>query len=161
MTNWRDVSRRIRERREQLGLTQGALGRAVGSSANYVAQVEGGLAISETKLALYAAALRVSLPYLRYGVAEGPDLEAVRAIERQRGRAAVLDELRLWLAQASAPIEGTVVSVGPIAVPLDAVVDRTAEARAAAEALKAQEEASTHAETPARRKPARRRHNHG
>lgn len=125
MTDWGEVSRRIREHREALGLTQLALGERVGSSANYVAQVEGGLALHEKKLALYAEALGLSVPFLRYGVADALDVEAVRAVARQEGRRAALTEVASWVAQASErtmqPIasaiaperEGTLADAGP------------------------------------------------
>lgn len=107
MTDWRVVGRRIQARREALGLTQEALGRQLGAtSANYVAQVERGLAVSERKLAEYAAVLGLSLPYLRYGIsAAAGDVAAARLEGRAEGRAEgrndALSELAAWLARTS------------------------------------------------------------
>lgn len=100
-TDWSIVGRRIRARREALGLTQEGLGRALGTSANYVAHVERGLAVSEGKLARYAEVLGLSLAFLRYGVALGEDVEAARAEGRTEGRREALAEFAAWLARAS------------------------------------------------------------
>lgn len=103
VTDWKAVGGRIRARRDVLGLTQEQLGKAVGSSANYVAQVEKGLPISEGKLLLYANALGMTLPYLRYAIATGEDAERIAAIARSEGRADALSEVRAWLDTAHAP----------------------------------------------------------
>lgn len=100
VADWQAISRRIREARESLGWTQAQLGRAVGSSANYVAQVEGGLGISEAKLARYGAALGRSVPWLRYGVADGVDVETLRRVAREEARLELLAELDVWMAAA-------------------------------------------------------------
>jgi transcriptional regulator with XRE-family HTH domain len=152
MTDWNAISARIRELRELFGLTQAELGRRVGSSSNYVAQVEGGLAISEKKLERYAAALEVSVPYLRYGVAEATDLAAVRRAAREQGRAEVLAELRRWVERESVQ-DPDVVTIGPVTLPIAAVVDRTQEAAEHAAAKLRQQE------QPSAAKPRRRRRN--
>lgn len=116
-TDWKAVGARIRARRDVLGLTQEQLGKAVGSSANYVAQVEKGLAISEGKLVGYSAVLGMSLPLLRYGVAMAEDAERITAIAKQEGRAEVLAEIRAWLDSVSVPRRTAkdVLGAGPLA----------------------------------------------
>lgn len=100
VTDWQAVSRRIRSARESLGWTQERLGAAVGSSANYVAQVEGGLPISEKKLARYGAALSLSLPFLRYGAAQDVDVDTIRREAHTAARREVLTELTAWVTAA-------------------------------------------------------------
>lgn len=105
VTDWKAVGRRIRERREAMGQTQEQLGATVGSSANYVAQVEKGLPISEKKLALYSVALGMSMPLLRYNVAQGEDVEQIRAIAVREAHDAVLVRIRAWIDQFETDID--------------------------------------------------------
>jgi transcriptional regulator with XRE-family HTH domain len=107
VTDWQLVSARIRERREALGWTQAQLAERVGTTSNYVAQVEGGLAVSEKKLATYATALNLTMPFLRYGAASDVDVEAVRAAAFAEGRQRALEELRAWTVRnAKSPAAG-------------------------------------------------------
>jgi transcriptional regulator with XRE-family HTH domain len=97
VTDWKAVGLRIAAQRKALGWTQQMLGERVGDSGNYVTRVESGLPISEKKLANYAAALGLSLPYLRYNVATADDADVVRRAGIAEGRAHALQSMRGWV----------------------------------------------------------------
>lgn len=93
-TEWRAVGQRVRERRAALGMTQAQLGARIGVANADVSMVEGGASVSEKKLARYASALGVSVPYLRYGRPSEGDADAIHAAGYRAGWLAAFTELR-------------------------------------------------------------------
>lgn len=91
VTDWTAVGARVREARAARGWSQATLGAATGNSQNQVTRLEtGSERVSEEKLAVYADVLGLSLAFLRYGVAEGTDVPALRSVSYAEGWAAAL-----------------------------------------------------------------------
>lgn len=111
MTDWDAVRNRIQARRQALGLSQAELGKLLGLAGSNVAQVEGGLPISEKKLDAFAKALGVSTPFLRYGLVTAFDRATLEADAYRAGRASALHDISGWLdreeARATTPYSPT------------------------------------------------------
>lgn len=91
--DWVAIRRRIKAAREARGWTQRELGEHVGLSGTRIGQIESSIAASEAVLARIAEALGRSVVWLRYGVTEGLDADAIRAEGERAGRAAALREV--------------------------------------------------------------------
>lgn len=93
VTDWAAIRARLKAAREAKGWTQRELGEALGLATTRIGQIESSVAVSEELLARIAEALGRSVVWLRYGVAEGLDVEAIRREGEVAGRQAALAEV--------------------------------------------------------------------
>lgn len=106
MTDWVAVGVRVRERREALGETQRQLGArsTVDATGNRIARLEGGEPLGEDKLARVAAALGVTMAFLRYGVASSADVESAKASAYAAGFRAALSAVQEAVVSLAPPL---------------------------------------------------------